>query len=167
MPSPSPPARSSCTSRCPRARWAVPACSPTWPSRPGRSCWPAPTARAARGTRRPQLQVDGHVLGLEVLLDALGTALAAEARLLDAAEGGGGVGDHALIESDHAGLEPLGYAQSSLEVAGEDVGDEAVLGVIRGGDRLVLVVEALHRGDRAEDLLAEKVGVLGHVGQHG
>ena len=45
-------------------------------------------------------------------------------------------------------------AQRALEVAGEHVGDEAVLGVVGGRDRLVLVGEALDRRDRAEDLLA-------------
>src|SRR3954471_175886 len=51
--------------------------------------------------------VHGDVLGLEVLVQPFGTAFAAEAGLLDAAEGGAGVGDDALVEADHAALEPL------------------------------------------------------------
>ena len=69
--------------------------------------------------------------------------------------GAAGVGDEALVEADHAGLERLADAQRALEVAGVDVGDEAVLGVVGGGDRLVLVDEGRDRRDRAEDLLAE------------
>ena len=34
-----------------------------------------------------------------------------------------------LVEADHAGLEALDHAQAARQVAGEDVGDEAVLGV--------------------------------------
>src|SRR5436305_542432 len=69
---------------------------------PGRAPTAALAPRAAeplRG-RRPRFrgracpaasEVDRHVLGLEVLLDTLGTTLAAEAGLLDAAERGGGI----------------------------------------------------------------------------
>ena len=42
-----------------------------------------------------------------------------------------------------------------------DVGDEAVLGVVGGGDRLVLVGEAHDRRDRAEDLLAQQLASSG------
>ena len=44
-------------------------------------------------------------------------------------------------------------AQRALEVARVDVGDQAVLGVVGRGDRLVLGREARDRRDRAEDLL--------------
>src|SRR4051794_23309982 len=55
--------------------------------------------------RRGTSDGDCDVLRLEVLVDPLAPALAAEARGLDAAEGGGGVGDDALVEADHAGLQ--------------------------------------------------------------
>src|SRR5829696_2145680 len=80
------------------------------------------------------LEVDGYVLRLQVLLDALYTSFAAEARVLDAAEGGGGVGDHALVEADHARFDALADAQGTLEITGVDVGHEAVFGVVGGGD---------------------------------
>ena len=96
-----------------------------------------------------------------------GPALAAEAGGLDAAERRGRVGDEALVEADHAGLELLDDAERALDVARVDVGDEAVLGVVGGGDRRVLVVEADHRGDRAEDLLLEQARVAGHAAEHG
>src|SRR5436190_2011460 len=99
------------------------------------------------------LQIHGHVLCLEVLLDSLRTAFATEARLLDASKGSGRVGDHALVEADHPGLELLDHAKRPLQVAGVEVGDQAELGVVRRGDRLVLAREALDRGDRSEDLL--------------
>ena len=49
---------------------------------------------------------------------------------------------------------PSHDAERPLEVARVDVGDEAVLGVVGGGDRLVLGRERRDRRDRAEDLLA-------------
>src|SRR6187551_952631 len=62
-------------------------------------------------------RVDGDVLRREVLVDALGAALATEAGLLDAAERGRRVGDDALVEPDHPGLERLDHAQRAVEVA--------------------------------------------------
>ena len=48
----------------------------------------------------------------------------------------------------------LADPQPAGEVAGVDVGDQAVLGVVGQPDRLVLVVEGDDRRHRAEDLLA-------------
>ena len=94
-------------------------------------------------------------------------ALAAEAGGLDAAERRGGVGDHALVEADHAGLEALDDAERALEVARVDVGDEPVLRVVGRGDRGLLVVEADHGRDRAEDLLVQQPRLRLDAGQHG
>ena len=46
----------------------------------------------------------GQVLELLVLVEALGSALAAEAGLLDPAEWCGRVRGHALVDADQAGL---------------------------------------------------------------
>src|ERR1039457_6701988 len=80
--------------------------------------------------RLSRLDPHGDVLRLEVLPDALEAALAAEAGLLDAAEGRGGVGHDALVEADHAGLDLLADAEGASEVAREDVGHETVLGAV-------------------------------------
>src|ERR1700761_1981258 len=129
-----------------------------------------PTAAAARRGRPPaplRSDADRDVFGVEVLLDALVPALAPEAGLLDAAERRLGVGDDALIEADHAGLQPFADADRAFQVAGEDVGDQAIFGVVGGRDRLLLLGEAEHRGDRAEDLLLPELGVLRDAGEHG
>src|SRR5262249_10801396 len=73
-----------------------------------------PADAGRRATEIVGSEVDGDVLGLEVLLDALVAALATEAGLLDAAERCAGVGHHPLVESDHAGLESLDDAQRPL-----------------------------------------------------
>src|SRR5215217_2812177 len=108
----------------------------------------------------------GDVLDAQVLVDALRPALAAEAGRLHAAERRGRVGDDALVEADHAGLELLDDAERALDVARVDVRHEPVLGVVRRGDRGVLVVEADHRGDGAEDLLLQQPRFAGHAAEH-
>src|SRR5215212_5471665 len=118
-------------------------------------------------TIRVALERHRDVLDVQVLVDALGTALAAEAGGLDAAERRRRVGDHALVEADHAGLELLDHPERALDVARVDVGDEPVLGVVGGGDRRVLVVEADDRRDRPEDLLLEQPRALRHAAEHG
>ena len=73
---------------------------------------PSPCSSRARGSAcaaaaTDRSELDRRVLRLEVLLDALVAALAAEARLLDAAERRRRVRDDALVQADHAGLERL------------------------------------------------------------
>src|SRR5690625_390292 len=54
-----------------------------------------------RGTHAPLLlDGDADVLGLQELIASDRAALTAQARFLDAAEGGGGVGHHALVQRD-------------------------------------------------------------------
>src|SRR5918994_729374 len=113
------------------------------------------------------LQIDGYVFGFEVFLDALGAALTSEAGVLDATEGRRGVGDHALVEADHAGLKAFAHAQGALEVAGVDVGHEAELGVVGGGHGGLFGVEGGDGGHGAEDLLFQQRGVLGDAVDHG
>src|SRR4051812_45488952 len=96
-----------------------------------------PAAQPA-GRRLASVDRRGDVLRLEVLLDALAAALAPDAGLLDPAERRRRVGDHPLVEADHPGLQPLDDAEGALEVGRVDVGDEAELRVVGGGERLVL-----------------------------
>src|SRR4051812_25102618 len=130
---------------------------------------PSPSGgpREAATPETDRSEIHGDVLRLEELLEALVAALASDAALLHAAEGGARVRDHALVQADHSGLEALAHADRSLDVAGEDVGDEPVLGVVGLRDRLLLGVEAAHRRHGAEDLLVEDARVLGHVAQDG
>src|SRR5262245_21174357 len=58
------------------------------------------------------------------------------------------------VDAEVAGLHPTGDAQRTPEVLGEDRPGQAVVGVVRQGDRLVLVLETHHRDDRPEHLLA-------------
>src|SRR5438128_2127401 len=91
---------------------------------------PPAGAATTKSARRSALESHRDVLRLQVLVDALVAALAPEAGLLDAAERRAGVGDHALVETHHAGVEALADAERPLEVLRVDVGDEAVLRVV-------------------------------------
>src|SRR5687768_15078916 len=73
---------------------------------------------------------DRDVLGLEELVDPEAAALAAHAGVLDPAEGCSRVGDDALVEADHPGLEALADAERTVQVTGEDIGDQAELRVV-------------------------------------
>src|SRR5215212_4186585 len=113
------------------------------------------------------LEVNGDIFRFEVLLDALGAAFAPEAGVLDAPERSRRVGDYPLVEADHAGLQALADAQGSLQVARVDVGHEAELGVVGGGDGGFFGVEGGDGGHGAEDLLLQQRRVLGNAVEHG
>ena len=82
--------------------------------------------------------------------------------------GARGVGDDALVEADHAGLEALDDAERALEVARVDVGDEAELGGVGRGDRLVLVGRSRATGATGPKISSlEQARVVGHAGEHG
>src|SRR5690349_9393422 len=76
---------------------------------------PTSAGDSPSATRGSLGQRHRDVLRLEVLLDPLGAALAAEARVLYAAERRAGVGDHPLVEADHAGLQALDDAKGAAQ----------------------------------------------------
>ena len=81
--------------------------------------------------------------------------------------GAAGVGDHAAVDADHAGLDGLGHPQRAVQRRGVDVGGQPVLGVVGRRDALLLGVEAGDRRDGPEHLLLEDARVGRDVGQHG
>src|SRR5574340_557286 len=80
---------------------------------------------------------DAHaqVLDLEVVLDAVLRALAAQARLLDPAERRDLVRDQPGIDADHAVFEPFGHAPDARDVAGVEVRRETEFGVVGPASR--------------------------------
>ena len=94
------------------------------------------------------------ILVLEIFLDAAGAALAAEAGLLDAAEGRDLHRDEARVEADHAEFQRLGDPPDAAEVVGEEIGRETERVSLAMRDRLGLGLEAEERRHRAEGLLA-------------
>src|ERR1700761_249133 len=106
------------------------------------------------------------VLQLGVVLERVGTELAADARLLEAAERGRDPHRAVRVDRDHAGLDRPRDAQCARPVAGPDRAGKAVDRVVGERDRLRLAAERDHRDDRAEDLLAGGAVVVGDRGQH-
>src|SRR5262249_56750260 len=94
-----------------------------------------------RVTPRSLDSTEADVLDLEEVLDAVLGALAAEAGLLDAAEGRDFVGDDADVHADDARLDRLGVAEDASHVARVEVRAHAELAVVRLGDRLGVVLE--------------------------
>ena len=78
-----------------------------------------------------------------------------------------GVGDHAGVQAQHAGLEAFAHPDAPVQVPGEDVGHQPVLGVVRQPDGLVLGAEGDDRGDGSEDFLGQDPGALGDALEDG
>src|SRR5438132_489649 len=95
-------------------------------------------SRAGCPESRDLVHVDGDVLGLQVLVDALVAAFATDTRVLDAPERGPGVGYEPLVETDHSRLQRLAHADATLEVVRVDVGHETELGGVGVADRVLL-----------------------------
>src|SRR5437868_12468626 len=93
---------------------------------------------------------DEHVLDVQVLVNPDRAALAAVARLLDAAEGRVGSADDPRVRADDPVLELLGNAQQPCVVPRVEVRTEAVDRVVGEPDRLLLRLEAGDAGDGAE-----------------
>ena len=126
---------------------------------------PARVGPTGRGPRSA-LQGDEALLGQ--LHHREGGALAGVARVLDAAVGllVGAEGRH-LVDQDAAELERAGRLEAAADVAGEDAGLEAELGVVRHLQRLAELGEAVDRRHRAEDLLAPDLGVAAAASRAG
>src|SRR6476660_10143980 len=73
------------------------------------------------GRPAPALLRQRDVFDVEILVDALEAAFAAEAGFLDTAERRRRVGDHAAVDADHPRLDSFGHAQRAVERRGVDV----------------------------------------------
>ena len=100
--------------------------------------------------------IDGpqaDIFDLEIFIQTLGSALAAEPGFLDAAEGHDFVGEDAFVNADHAGVELLGDAPGAAQILAEQIGGKPERRVVGKPNRIVLGIETDERGDGAEDLL--------------
>src|SRR5437763_9223280 len=115
--------------------------------------------------RRPRCSATERLRAVEVEigLEPVPAALAAEARLLVAAEGRRGVEPVERVRPDDAGLQALGHPEDARALLRPDAGGEPVRGVVRLLDRLVRRPEGEHAEHRAEDLLLRDPVALRHV----
>src|SRR3546814_99123 len=112
-------------------------------------------------------KLERYVLGIEILVDTLGSAFTAEARFLHATERRRSIGDRAAIDADHAGVQLGRDAHRPVDVAGVEVRHEAVLGVVRSRDRFVFGVETDHCRNGSEDLFLQEARIGGQLIQNG
>ncbi|VTR69300.1 hypothetical protein DESC_740039 [Desulfosarcina cetonica] len=153
-----------------RGSWG--SCS--WPPFPSRFCFRCDGASAMGRTVPPDgehpLLVDAgqaQILHLDILLDAVPRSLAADAGLLDAAEGGHFGGDQAGVDAHHAVFQGLGDPENASHVAGIEIGRQAEGGVIGHADDIGFAFETDQRRHRAESFVHGHLHVGAHVGQHG
>src|SRR3954467_14193417 len=112
--------------------------------------------RAQMLLRRPLIAPpDDQVPDLGHILHCEAYALAAEARILDAAIGHvvDAIARH-VVDDDATDLEPVPRVEHLEEIAGEDAGLKAELAVVDDVERRVEIAEADQEGDRPERLLA-------------
>ena len=112
--------------------------------------------------------VAADVFHLHEGLHAEAGALAAEAGLLEAAEGDRRAGDLGAVDRDHAELQRAGHAVDAARVLRVQVGDEAVLGGVGAGDGLGLACRRAARaatGPKVSSCMIARVG--GDVGEDG
>src|SRR5436309_3327458 len=114
----------------------------------------APVMTATLPASRSPICRHVDVLDLRVTVHSMHAELAAEARLLHAAERR----DHAhravRVEREHAGVDRPRHAERAGSVAGPDRAGEAVHRLVGNAHSVGFVVERDDRRDRAEDLLA-------------
>ena len=120
-----------------------------------------PEARDRVGAER-----DVDDLGVAVELERVVAALAADPRLLGAAERRAQVAHVLRVDPAHAGVDRLRDAVRAADVVGPDVGREPVRGRVRQAHRLGLVVERRRDEHRPEDLLLEDRHRLVDVADH-
>src|SRR6266404_4592755 len=112
---------------------------------------------------RGLVEIDEHLFGFEVFLEAPGTKFASKARLLVAAPGGFDVGWLHVIDPDDAGTQGLDDTKGFVNVAGPDGGGEAVGRVIGDANGVRFAFERNHRGNGAENFLAGDARVVIHI----
>src|SRR3954471_3422128 len=103
---------------------------------------------------------------LQIRLEPVPAALAAEARLLVAAERRGRIEAVVGIRPDHARAQALSHPEDARSLLRPDAGAEPVRRVVRLLDRLVRRPECQDRQHRAEDLLLRDPVALRDVGEH-
>src|ERR1700719_2769954 len=124
--------------------------------------------RSANSAMRPpiRLQLDEYSLLLGVHLDRSLRVLAADARLLVAAERRGQVLHRVAVDPDLAGLQRARHAQRAIQVPRPDGGAETVDRIVTLKYCVLLVLEGNQRSDRPEDFLARDAHGVLHAGEY-
>src|SRR6478672_193211 len=107
-------------------------------------------------------------LGLQILLEALDSALPPHAAVLVAAERRIGTVEHPAVDAEGPGADAAGDVHSALHRPRDDRARQSERAVIGDADRVVVVVERHHDQHRTEDLvLSDRSAVLHADDQRG
>src|ERR1700733_3918677 len=123
---------------------------------------PLSTIRAV--FRLPDLRVDRFDLRVEV--NRVLAQLAAEARLLVAAERRHRVDLTVRVDPNGAGLQLARDAERAVDVLGPDRGGQAVARVVALEDDVGFILELDRRGDRAKDFFARDLHLVVNAGEN-
>src|SRR5690606_2065730 len=117
-------------------------------------CAAASSAAASRTSALPRSasKLDADIAQLRVELQSVHAALAADARLLGAAEGGAQVAQEPAVDPGDADLDRRRDAMRAREVLRPDRGRQAVGASVGARDRVFLAVERREVAARPEDL---------------
>jgi len=107
--------------------------------------------------------VETKVFEISESFEPVTRAFAADARLLDAAEGDRRTGDFHTVDGDHAILQRAAHACLAGAVLGDDIGDEAVFGGVGAADDFGFVIKRCHGCDRSKSLFAHDQRVVRHI----
>src|SRR5258707_57274 len=113
------------------------------------------------------IEIDKHLLGFEIFLEAPGTQLAAKAGLLVASPGRFDVGRLHVIDPDDASAKRFHDAESFIDVACPDGRRKAVRRVVGDANGVGFAFERNHRSDGAEDFFARNACVVIDVVENG
>src|SRR5678810_221021 len=113
------------------------------------------------------IEVDVHLFGFEIFLDAKLAKFAAEARLFVASPGSLYVRRLHVVDPDDARTDRLHHSHGLVDVTRPHRGGEAIRRVVGDAQRVLLVVERDHRADRAENFFAGNPRVVVHVVEDG
>src|SRR5436190_2100172 len=108
---------------------------------------------------------DQQVLDLEVFLDSVPGAFAAQTRLFHAAEWRDFGREDSAVDADHAGLHRFRDAENAADIAAVEVSGEPEFGVVDHRDRFRVGLEAKERRNRAERFFARHLHRLGDAGE--
>src|SRR3954452_21807247 len=114
--------------------------------------------------RRLLVDLRHHVLDVRVVVERVRAQVLAVARLLVAAVRHLADGRDVVVDPDRPELELPRRVPPPADVPSPDGSRQAVVDVVRPGERLVVVGEALDRDDGPEDLALDDLVLLADVG---
>src|SRR5271165_185104 len=109
------------------------------------------------------IEIDEHLLGLEILLEAPWAQLSAEAGLLIAAPWRFDVSRLHMIHPDNSGAQRFHNAERLVNVACPHGAGEAIRGIVGDADGIGFVFEGNHGSDGPKDFLSGDARLVVHI----